>query len=142
MRLTELLVDVDVNKLTIRKLIDPEIRGLTADSRQVSEGYLFAALEGVRTDGRKFISDAIEHGAVAILAPLGTEIDDASLEGVDLFTDENPRRLYAVMAAQFFANQPEHMAAVTGTNGKSSVADFTRQIWTKLGINAASITSW
>ena len=139
MRLTELLVDVNMNRLSVNKTIDPEIRGMTADSRRVSEGFLFAALEGVRTDGRRFINDAIEQGAVAILAPLGTEIDEAASDRVDLLTDENPRRLYALMAAQFFANQPDHMAAVTGTNGKSSVADFTRQIWTKLGVTAASM---
>lgn len=113
---------------------DPEIAGLTADSRQVRPGFLFAALPGSKVDGRGFIADAVAKGAVAVLAPTGTDIADAAA-----IVDDEPRRAFALMAARFFGRQPATMAAVTGTNGKTSVAVFTRQIWTRLGLAAASL---
>ena len=116
-------------------LLDPEIAGLTADSRAVKPGDLFAALPGGKADGRAFIKDAIARGAVAVLAPAGTVLDDPDTA---LVTDANPRRRFALMAANFFGRQPATLAAVTGTNGKTSVANFTRQIWTLLDLPAAS----
>lgn len=113
---------------------NPEIAGLTADSRQVRPGFLFAALPGSKADGRGFIADAVAKGAVAVLAPTGTDIADVAA----IVADE-PRRAFALMAARFFGRQPATMAAVTGTNGKTSVAVFTRQIWTRLGLSAASL---
>ena len=115
--------------------LDPEIAGLTADSRAVKPGDLFAALPGEKVDGRNFIGDAIARGAVAVLAPSGTVIED---EKAVLVTDDNPRRRFALMAAKFFGRQPATMVAVTGTNGKTSVANFTRQIWAALDLPAAS----
>ena len=115
--------------------IDPEIEGLTSDSRAVKPGDLFAALPGGREDGRKFIDDAIAKGAVAVLAPVGTKLDG---DKAVLVTDDNPRRRFALMAALFYGRQPRTLVAVTGTNGKTSVANFTRQIWELLGQEAAS----
>ncbi|MDA0367794.1 MAG: UDP-N-acetylmuramoyl-L-alanyl-D-glutamate--2,6-diaminopimelate ligase [Proteobacteria bacterium] len=113
-----------------------EVAGITADSRAVLPGYVFAALRGVRTDGTQFISDAIEHGAVAVLAPSGTKIQN---DGVFVVSDENPRRRLALMAARFYPRQPETIVAVTGTNGKTSTADFAAQIWARLGITGGSL---
>ena len=97
---------------------DPEIAGITADSRQVLPGFLFAALPGTARDGRDFIADAIAKGAAAILAPTGTRIPDAR---VVLVADDDPRHALAVMAARFFGRQPKTVCAVTGhsqgTNG-------------------------
>jgi UDP-N-acetylmuramoyl-L-alanyl-D-glutamate--2,6-diaminopimelate ligase len=115
--------------------IDPQIEGLTADSRSVKPGDLFAALPGGQQDGRDFIDDALARGAVAVLAPSGTVLEDRQ---AILVTDDNPRRRFALMAALFYGRQPRYMAAVTGTNGKTSVANFTRQIWENLGLAAAS----
>jgi UDP-N-acetylmuramoyl-L-alanyl-D-glutamate--2,6-diaminopimelate ligase len=115
-----------------------EIRGLSADSRSVEPGFLFAAIPGGRADGRHFIDDAIDRGAVAVLAPPGTE-SGPSCGRVPTLVDENPRRRLALMAARFYDRQPEHIAAVTGTNGKTSVVSFLRQIWTILGRPAASL---
>ncbi len=115
-----------------------EIRGLSADSRKVGPGYLFAALPGKKLDGRDFIGDALGRGAVAVLAEPGTVLE-AAHRPVALITDENPRRRLALMAARFFHEQPKVIAAVTGTNGKTSVAEFTRQIWRHLGHRAASL---
>ncbi len=115
-----------------------EIRGLAADSRAVEPGYLFAALPGTRTDGRRFIGDAVTRGAVAVLGP--PDLSAADLPGdVALLTDGNPRRALARMAARLHAPQPAIVAAVTGTNGKTSVVWFTRQIWTALGHSAAAM---
>lgn len=117
---------------------DPEILGLAADSREVRPGYLFAALTGTRHRGRDFIPDAVKHGAVAVLAePDAATLAEAAT--VPLILDPNPRRRLALIAAQFFGRQPSTIAAVTGTNGKTSVASFTRQIWLAQGRPAASV---
>ncbi|CAN0500470.1 unnamed protein product, partial [Laminaria digitata] len=109
------------------ELRETEITGLTADSRAVGPGFLFAALPGSTVDGRDFIDTAISNGAAAILAPDGTDISNSD---VALLTSTDARAALAHMAAAFYADQPETIAAVTGTNGKTSVAHFTRQIWT------------
>lgn len=113
-----------------------DIRGLASDSREVQPGYLFAALAGSNADGSDFIKDAIAHGAVAVLTPPGVPIEN---KRVHVLTDRNPRRRFALMAARFFGDQPENVVAVTGTNGKSSVVSFVRQIWRHLGKRAASL---
>jgi UDP-N-acetylmuramoyl-L-alanyl-D-glutamate--2,6-diaminopimelate ligase len=115
-----------------------EIAGLTADSRQVAPGYLFAALPGARDDGARYIADAVTRGAAAVLARTGT----AWPHGVParpLLLDAEPRRALALAAAAFHGAQPETIAAVTGTNGKTSTVDFLRQILSHLGRLAASI---
>ena len=119
-------------------LADTEIHGLSADSREVAPGYLFAALPGTREDGRRYIDQAVESGAVAVLAETGTTLEPRATP-VQLITDDNPRRRLALMAARFYGRQPEVVAAVTGTNGKTSVASFTRQIWRHGGYQAASL---
>src|SRR5690625_3730633 len=115
-----------------------EVTGLTADSRQVAPGHLFAALPGSRADGRDFIAEALARGATAVLAPEGTRLP-ASEEEVAFLTDPQPRRRLALLAAAFYGRQPRQSVAVTGTNGKTSVARFTRQLWQALGFRAASL---
>lgn len=118
---------------------DPAITGLSADSRQVKRGYLFAAIPGNKGDGRRYIGDAITHGAVAILAPAGTVLPEgAEAEGVVLMTDDNPRQKFAQMAAAFYARQPETIVAVTGTSGKTSSVSFTQQLWHLSGIKSCA----
>lgn len=112
---------------------DIDIAGLTADSREVRPGFLFAALPGVRHDGAEFVPRAVASGAVAVLA--GRSLD----AGVPLITGQDPRRCLARMAARFYRSQPETVVAVTGTNGKSSIVWFLRQIWAAAGINAACL---
>ena len=110
------------------------ITGLTADSREVKPGFLFAALPGTAVDGSTFIPQAIAAGAVAVLA--GTGVTNA---GVPMVGAGNPRQVFAHMAARFFDHQPDLIAAVTGTSGKTSVATFVREIWTEMGFRAASL---
>lgn len=112
---------------------DLEITGLTADSRRVEPGFLFAALKGVAADGRDYIPGAIEAGAVAVL---GHDLPNLDVAAIDV---EEPRLALAQAAARFFPAQPDLVVAVTGTNGKSSTVDFLRQIWDVAGYQAASM---
>lgn len=113
-----------------------EVRGLTADSRAVEPGYVFAALPGTQHDGLEFVQDAIALGAVALLSRPDPRLADIA---VPVIEDSVPRRRFALLAARFYGAQPRLVVAVTGTNGKSSVAEFTRQIWAKLGQRAGSL---
>jgi UDP-N-acetylmuramoyl-L-alanyl-D-glutamate--2,6-diaminopimelate ligase len=113
---------------------DPVITGVTADSRKVGPGTLFAALPGTRVDGAQFASGAIAAGAVAVLGPMSLETFPVPTVKV-----EDPRRVYALASAAFWGAQPATCIAVTGTNGKTSVAGFCRQIFAKLGHKAASM---
>lgn len=120
--------------MTLRDLgfeSDIEAAGLTCDSRDVQPGYVFAALPGTVTDGRKYIENAIEKGASAVLSTQGLELP------IPYLPSDNPRLAYAQMAAKFYAGQPETLVAMTGTNGKSSTVEFLRQIWTHAGKKAA-----
>lgn len=138
LRLSELVAEFAWHSLS--GLTDVEIRGLTADSRAVEPGYLFAALPGSICDGRDFIADAVDRGAVAVLAPPDTEIAwDRGNLSTELLTDDNPRRLLSLLAARFYGRQPATTVAVTGTSGKTSVVEFARQIWEHLGHRAASL---
>ncbi len=113
------------------------VSGLSSDSRRIKQGDLFAALVGVEADGAAYVGDAIENGAVAVIAH-----HDAKLQkglGVPIVVSDNPRRTFALIAARFYVRQPDVMVAVTGTNGKTSVVSFVRQIWGVLGLPAASI---
>ncbi len=114
------------------------ISGLTADSRNVAEGYLFAALPGLRADGRAYIGEAVARGAAAILAPPGTDWPPG-IPPRPMILDPEPRRALAKLAAVLAGAQPERMVAVTGTNGKTSTVDFVRQLWTLAGHKAASL---
>ncbi len=113
-----------------------DITGLTADSRAVKPGFLFAALRGVTADGARFAGTAVAAGAAAILADDEAELGDIA---VPVIRAHDPRRVLSLMAARFFPHQPEQLVAVTGTSGKTSVAVFVRQIFEHAGKTAASI---
>ena len=112
------------------------IKGLAADSREVKPGYLFAALPGVKTDGARFIADAVKRGAAAVLVAQGV---NPATTSAAIIEDSDPRRRLALIAARFFGLQPNTIVAVTGTNGKTSVASFVRQLWAAQGFVAASL---
>lgn len=118
------------------------ITGISVDSRETRDGHLFAALSGTRSHGATFVQAAVQMGASAILTDReGLAIARPALEGknVAVVVTENPRQALAYAAALWFGTQPETMIAVTGTNGKTSVASFTRQIWTALGHRAINL---
>lgn len=112
-----------------------EIAGLTADSRKVKPGYLFAALKGVAAHGRDFVAQAKANGAIAVLSRGDLGADPC----VTHVVADNPRRAFALAASAFYPARPQTIVAVTGTNGKSSTVDFLRQIWTQAGKRAASL---
>lgn len=114
-----------------------EVFGLTSSSASAGAGSLFAGLPGTKVDGSVYATDAIKRGAVAVLIARGKPVEVPS--HVALIETDNPRRTLALMSAAFFGAQPEHAVAVTGTSGKTSVADFTRQIFAQLGHRAASL---
>lgn len=114
------------------------LTGLASDSREVRPGYLFAAISGTRVDGGRFVADAVRRGAKVVLGrpPLRAQVEAL---GARFIADENPRQRLARIAAEFAGVQPAIVAAVTGTNGKTSVCVFLRQIWAHQGRKAASI---
>ncbi len=113
---------------------DVEVTGITADSRKVQSGFVFAAMPGTAVDGAKYIPQAEEAGAVAVIAPEGVTAN------VPVFTSTDSRHLLAVVASRFHGQrQPKIVAGVTGTNGKTSVAQFAQQIWSLCGRKSASM---
>lgn len=133
MKLADLMgVDADGDAVQQRP-----IAGITADSRAVRPGFLFAALSGTATDGARFIGDAVARGAAALLVDEIAQVEAGA--GLAVIRDANPRRRLAHFAARFYGRQPETAAAITGTNGKTSVAAFLRQIWEHEDLKAASL---
>ncbi len=128
--------------LTARGGRDPQITGIAVDSREVGDGFLFAALPGTRVHGGEFIKYALRMGAAAVLTDAaGAAIAETELAASDaaLIVTEDPRQTLAYTAALWFGEQPDTVVAVTGTNGKTSVATFLRQIWIELGHAAVNL---
>ncbi len=128
--------------LTARGGVNPDITGLAVDSREVKDGFLFAALPGTRVHGGEFIQYALRMGATAILTDAeGAELAAKELAASDaaLIVTQDPRQALAGAAALWFGAQPQTIVAVTGTNGKTSVASFVRQIWTELDLAAVNL---
>src|SRR5687768_2649199 len=113
---------------------DSEVTGFALDHRKVAPGSVFGAFKGAVFDGEDFIPQAVQRGAVAVVAR-----PQAKVETVPHLADPEPRRLFASLAAKFFAPYPEVAVAVTGTNGKTSTVEMTRQIWRMSGHRSASI---
>ena len=127
MRLTDLLPGIAAAD-------DARVTGFAIDHRKVAPGTVFGAFRGARFNGEDFIGQAIADGAIAIVSAPGPVVD-----GAVHVADAEPRRLFAGLAARFFAPFPETTVAVTGTNGKTSTVELTRQLWRMAGFHAASI---
>jgi UDP-N-acetylmuramoyl-L-alanyl-D-glutamate--2,6-diaminopimelate ligase len=130
------------NLLTVDAVSDArfdtlDIGGVSADSRKVKPGDLFVAMAGTKSDGLGFVAPALANGAAAIMAERVPSM--ALPAGIAFIKVGDARRALALAAARFFVDQPQTIAAVTGTSGKTSVASFTRQIWAATGEAAASI---
>ncbi len=134
MRLATLISDTELSSQSIPEC---HVTGVSLDSRTIKTGEVFAALAGSAADGARFISDAVDKGVCAILTGQETRVPDGIK--VPVLRAQNPRQVLAQLAAKFYAPQPETVVAVTGTSGKTSVADFTRQILLNAGRCAASI---
>ena len=114
---------------------DRTVTGFAIDHRKVAPGTIFGAFRGERFNGEDFIADAIASGAIAVVAAPDAMVPDGAVH----IADTKPRLAFASLAAKFFTPVPEHIAAVTGTNGKTSTVELTRQLWRMGGHNAASI---
>ncbi|OYY65815.1 Mur ligase family protein [Sphingomonas sp. 28-62-11] len=110
------------------------VTGFAIDHRKVAPGTIFGAFEGMRLNGEDFIEAAIVSGAIAVVARPGVAVT-----GACHIASDNPRAAFAALAAKFFAPFPETAVAVTGTNGKTSTVEMTRQLWRMFGHHAASI---
>lgn len=115
-------------------LAGAQVTGFAIDHRKVAPGTVFGAFVGARFNGEDFIADAVKAGAIAVVAR-----PEAKVEGAVHIADASPRRAFARLAAPFFAPVPEMLVAVTGTNGKTSTVEMTRQLWRMAGFRAASI---
>lgn len=113
---------------------DANVTGFAIDHRKVAPGTVFGAFRGARFNGEDYIAAAVAAGAVAVVAR-----PEARVEGAAHFADPEPRRLFARLAAPFYTPVPETLVAVTGTNGKTSTVELTRQLWRMAGHRAASI---
>jgi UDP-N-acetylmuramoyl-L-alanyl-D-glutamate--2,6-diaminopimelate ligase len=128
MRLGQLLTDLD------GAAAEQTVTGFAIDHRKIAPGTIFGAFQGAAFNGEDFIDEAIAAGAIAIVAR-----PEAKVSGAVHIADTVPRRLFAQLAAKYFRPFPQHIAAVTGTNGKTSTAELTRQLWRMAGHHAASI---
>jgi UDP-N-acetylmuramoyl-L-alanyl-D-glutamate--2,6-diaminopimelate ligase len=113
---------------------DSEVTGFAIDHRKVVEGSVFGAFKGAVFNGEDFIGQAVERGAVAVVAR-----PEAPAASVPHLSDAEPRRLFAQLASKFYGPYPETVVAVTGTNGKTSTVEMTRQLWRMAGYRSASI---
>lgn len=128
------------NKDIILRGGNVEIAGLSEDSRKIQPGFLFIATPGTKQDGGVFIDDALARGAAAIMVPQDSPAADSlAARGVAVLTAPDLRDATSALAASFYPGQPETVAAVTGTSGKTSTAQFAREIWQALGHKSASI---
>lgn len=138
MRLNELIHGQKNLRLLSGEPARTEIADITSDSREAGFNSLFVAIPGVKQDGYQFISHAIHRGANVVLIPKGVNHHDIP-PGVIILESDNPRRALSDLAARLYPRQPATIAAVTGTNGKTSVAAFTQQLWSLTSRPAASI---
>lgn len=137
MRLGSLVEELDVEvakAVNAAGDLDTSVTGFAIDNRKVAPGTVFGAFQGLRVNGEDYIPEAIRSGAIAIVAR-----PEAKVDGAIHIADTNPRRLFAQLAARFFAPFPDVTVAVTGTNGKTSTVELARQLWRMLGHKSASI---
>jgi len=113
---------------------DSEVTGFALDHRKVARGNIFGAFRGSRFNGEDFIGEAVKRGAVAVVARA-----EASVDGAAHLAATEPRKLFAELAARYFEPYPDTIVAVTGTNGKTSTVELTRQLWRMAGHRSASI---
>ena len=133
MRLASLIDGLDA-RLTPGAPLESAVSGFAIDNRKVAPGTVFGAFQGLRVNGEDFIPEAVRAGAIAVVAR-----PEATVEGAVHIAHDNPRRLFALLAARYFAPFPDVTAAVTGTNGKTSTVELARQLWRMLGHHSASI---
>lgn len=139
MKLSDLLKNISYTIENENLNID--ILDIENNSSKIVNGSLFLAIKGIKTNGADFIDQAIKKGAVAVLSDVENKsvIDTKKYPNVPFIFVENIRLVESIIANNFYPLQPEFVCAVTGTNGKSSIVNFVRQMWNFIGVNSASI---
>ncbi|MCM8557572.1 UDP-N-acetylmuramoyl-L-alanyl-D-glutamate--2,6-diaminopimelate ligase [Sphingomicrobium sediminis] len=117
-----------------RRASDIKITGFAIDHRKVVQGNIFGAFPGAKVNGEDFIEGAVAAGAIGVIARPSVKVD-----GAEHIEAEDPRAYFAHVAGRFYAPYPDTIVAVTGTNGKTSTVEMTRQLWRMMGARAASI---
>ena len=138
MYLIDLLRGFEFQSTHDRIFKNSQITGITADSRKVRPGFLFSALPGGNLSGLNFIQDALSRGAVAIMVPLTDAPCFIKDRAISIFYCENIRREYSRLVGNFYYPYPQNISAVTGTNGKTSVIEFSRQLLNACDLPSAS----
>ena len=135
MQLSQILHNINLGEQSI---YDYDIKGIAINSRLVSDDFIFAAIPGSKVDGAKFIPDAIKNGAKVILVP-DSYVLDIEKNNVQFIYLKDIKNDLGIILDNFYPNKPAHIHAITGTNGKTSIADFLRQITSMIGLESASM---
>ena len=115
-----------------------EVLGISIDSREVNKGDLFFLLEQRSSKTLSYINQAIDNGAVGIISTKNFDNNNLNIK-IPIIKVDSVREELSIISSEFYPNQPRTIAAITGTNGKTSVAKFIEQIWKENGIASASI---
>ncbi|SNY94377.1 UDP-N-acetylmuramoylalanyl-D-glutamate--2,6-diaminopimelate ligase [Cohaesibacter sp. ES.047] len=142
MKLSKLLDSLEepVDRDLLSRIGDPHIDGVTSDSRAVETDFIFVGIPGARVDGARFVPQAFEQGACLCIISAKSQLPDAfDATGKAVLRLDDPHMALARLAGAFYPTSLEWVGAVTGTNGKTSIASFLRQIWAHAGKGAANI---
>ena len=110
-----------------------EINGISNNSKNIKKKFIFFAFTGNKTNGNLYINEARKNGATIVISQEEKDKDVIKLTNKDYF------KIYSHLCSSFYNKKPKNIIAVTGTNGKTSVTDFCRQIWSFYGLKSASI---
>ena len=139
MLLSNVLINLEEKKKLNFKKFNPDIKGIHCDSRKISKNFIFVATKGENNDGHKYIFDAIKKGAIIIVIEKKELEKNLKKKKINFIYTKNSRLFLSKIASNFYVNQPKNIFAVTGTNGKTSVAFITNEIWRNCNIKSASI---
>ena len=139
MLLSDVLKGFNEKKKLNFKKFNPIIKGINFNSKEISKSFIFVAIKGVNQDGHKYIDDAIKKGAIFIIIENKSKVKDLKKKKINFLFTNNSKLFLSKLASNFFIDQPKKISAVTGTNGKTSVAFITKEILKYCNAKSASI---
>ena len=139
MLLSNVLINLKERKKLNFREFNPDIKGISCDSKKIFKNFIFVATKGKNNDGHKYIFDAIKKGAIFIVIERKELEKNLKKKKINFIYTKNSRLFLSKIASNFYVNQPKNIFAVTGTNGKTSVAFITNEIWRNCNIKSASI---
>jgi len=137
--LSNVLINLKERKKLNFREFNPGIKGISCDSKKILKNFIFVATKGENNDGHKYIFDAIKKGAIFIVIERKELEKNLKKKKINFIYTKNSRLFLSKIASNFYVNQPKNIFAVTGTNGKTSVAFITNEIWRNCNIKSASI---